>query len=64
LAAMPPSVVRPSSLITGDDLIAAGYKPGPKFKHILSAIEDGQLEGRLCNKQQALEFVVKEFPLD
>jgi poly(A) polymerase len=62
LAAMPASVVRPIPLITGDDLIAAGYKPGPQFKQILSAVEDGQLEGRFESKQQAMDFVAQEFP--
>lgn len=63
LAAMPASVVRPAPLITGDDLIAAGYKPGPRFKLILSAVEDGQLEGRILTKDQALNLVAQEFPV-
>jgi poly(A) polymerase len=62
-AAMPASAVRPVPLITGDDLIAAGYKPGPQFKQILSAVEDGQLEGRLQTKDQAMDLVVREFPV-
>jgi len=64
LAAMPASVVRPAPLVKGDDLIAAGYIPGPQFKQILSAVEDGQLEGRFENKQQAMDFVAQEFPCD
>jgi len=63
-AAMPASVVRPDPLVRGDDLIAAGYTPGPQFKQILSAVEDGQLEGRFENKQQAMDFVAQEFPCD
>ena len=62
MAAMSPAAIRPAPLITGDDLIAAGYAPGPQFKKILSAIEDGQLEGRLRNKEEAMEFVESEFP--
>jgi poly(A) polymerase len=54
--------MRPAPLITGDDLIAAGYAPGPQFKKILSAVEDGQLEGRLQCKEEALAFVRREFP--
>jgi len=61
-AAMPQSVMRPAPLLTGDDLIAAGYEPGPRFKHILSAVEDAQLEGRLITKEQALALVAQEFP--
>ena len=62
LAAMPPAVMRPAPLISGDDLIAAGYQPGPQFKQILSAVEDGQLEGRLHGKDDAMAFVAREFP--
>lgn len=60
---MPPESIRPAPLITGDDLIAAGYQPGPSFKEILSAVEDAQLEGRLQSKDRAIEFVQREFRL-
>jgi poly(A) polymerase len=46
----------PSPLITGEDLIAAGFSPGPKFKRILDALYDAQLEGRLSTRQQALKL--------
>lgn len=63
LAETPPEIMRPTPLITGRDLIAAGYKPGPRFKEILSAVEDSQLEARLETKEAAMEFVRREFPL-
>ncbi len=63
LAAMPPEQIRPAPLITGDDLIAAGYAPGPHFKEILSAVEDAQLEGALASKDEALGFVKSNFPV-
>ena len=63
LASIPPETMRPAPLVTGNDLIAAGYVPGPRFKEILSAVEDGQLEGRLHAKEDALGFVAREFPL-
>ncbi len=63
LAAIPPETMRPSPLVTGDDLIAAGYPPGPRFREILTAVEDAQLEGRLPSRNDALEFVRREFPL-
>jgi len=44
-------------------LIPAGYTPGPRFKEILSAVEDAQLEGRLAAREQAMEFVRRDFPL-
>jgi poly(A) polymerase len=61
VAKMPPEAVRPKPLITGNDLIAAGYKPGPAFSAILSAVEDGQLEGWLTDEQEALAFVKSNF---
>ena len=61
MAAFPPEAVRPPALITGHDLIAAGYTPGPQFKEILGAVEDGQLEGRLASREEALEFVRGQF---
>jgi poly(A) polymerase len=63
LRSMPPEAIRPEPLITGADLIAAGYEPGPRFKEILAAVEDAQLEGRLATRQAAMEFVEREFPL-
>ena len=61
-AEIPPDKMRPAPLVTGHDLIAAGHAPGPKFKEILSAVEDAQLEGRLPSRDAALEFVRREFP--
>src|SRR6267143_6499068 len=63
IASIPPEKMRPVPLLRGDDLIAAGYAPGPRFKEILSAVEDGQLEGRLQSKDDAMEFIRREFPL-
>lgn len=62
LASIPPEKMRPAPLVTGDDLIAAGYAPGPRFKEILSAVEDGQLEGRLQSKEDALALIARDFP--
>jgi poly(A) polymerase len=62
MASMSPAIMRPAPLLTGDDLIAAGYLPGPQFKKILAAVEDGQLEGRLGNRDEAMAFVGSEFP--
>jgi poly(A) polymerase len=61
---LPPEEVRPTPLVTGDDLIAAGYSPGPLFKEILAAIEDAQLDGKLHSKQEAMKLVRREFPLE
>jgi poly(A) polymerase len=61
-AEIPAEKMRPAPLVTGDDLIAEGHVPGPKFREILSAVEDAQLEGRLPSRDAALEFVRREFP--
>src|SRR5213078_2764092 len=45
IAELPESSIRPEPLLSGDDLIAAGYSPGPLFKAILGAVEDAQLDG-------------------
>jgi poly(A) polymerase len=63
LEATPTENIRPTPLVTGRDLIAAGYIPGPRFKQILSSVEDSQLEGTLVSKEQALEFVARNFPV-
>jgi poly(A) polymerase len=64
LRSMPPEAIRPAPLITGQDLIEAGYEPGPRFKEVLSAVEDAQLEGRLTSREAAMDFVRREFPVE
>src|SRR5450432_455272 len=63
LAESPPEVMRPIPLLTGGDLIERGYPPGPRFKEILAAVEDAQLEGRLESRDQALTWAFEKFPL-
>jgi poly(A) polymerase len=63
LRSLSPEAIRPTPLLTGQDLIAAGYKPGPRFKEILTAIEDAQLEARLTSHEAAMEYVRREFPM-
>jgi poly(A) polymerase len=53
----------PPPLVRGDDLIALGLKPGPKFREILDAVETGQLEGTLRTSEEALEWVKHEYGL-
>jgi len=52
----------PEPLITGDDLIAMGYKPGPLFSRILRNVEDAQLEGLLVSHEDAVRMVRAQFP--
>jgi poly(A) polymerase len=63
LSGLPPEAIRPVPLLTGRDLIAVGYEPGPRFKEILAAVEDAQLEGRLATREAAMEWMAREFPL-
>jgi poly(A) polymerase len=51
----------PPPLVTGNDLIALGFAPGPRFKQILTRVEDEQLDGRLRSRHAALEFVKREW---
>jgi poly(A) polymerase len=64
LAETPPEQMRPAPLVTGDDLIAAGFQPGPQFKQMLTAVEDLQLEGSLKTSGEALDFLRREFAPD
>jgi len=59
-----PEAVRPPPLLTGRDLIAMGYSPGPRFKEILTAVEDAQLEGDLRTPEDARAYVTETWPLD
>ena len=61
MANMPEEEVRPKPLLTGDDLIAAGYSPSPRFKEMLTAVEDAQLEGTLRDREAAMNFVRRSF---
>ncbi len=53
--------VRPKLLITGKELIAAGYRPGPGFKEMLSEVEDAQLEGKIATEDEAMQLVRARF---
>jgi poly(A) polymerase len=55
--ALPAEQIRPVPLITGNDLIAAGYQPGPMFKDLLMTVEDAQLEGKIRTKEEAMALV-------
>ena len=56
-----PEATRPKLLVTGRDLIAAGYRPGVEFKKMLETAEDAQLEGRISSTEDGLELVRREF---
>jgi poly(A) polymerase len=54
----------PPPLLTGKDLIARGYAPGPRMGEILRWVQDEQLEGRLGSPEDAAREVRRRFPPD
>ncbi len=56
-----PEAMRPKLLVTGRDLIEAGYKPGPRFKEMLETVEDAQLEGAVTTTEAGLALVRTRF---
>ena len=54
--------IKPPPLLSGQDLIDLGYSPGPVFSEILGKVEEFQLENRLVSKEEALDFVLKNYP--
>lgn len=61
VADTPAEQVRPPRLLTGDDLISLGYKPGPPFHAILEAVEEAQLNGKVSTREEALQLVQEAF---
>lgn len=64
LARTPAEQLRPPRLLTGADLIAMGYAPGPRFREILEAVEDAQLEGLIANGEAARALARERYPLN
>jgi poly(A) polymerase len=58
---LPVEQVRPSLLLTGKDLIEAGYRPGPQFSAMLTLAEDAQLEGAVKSRDEALALIEKHW---
>ena len=64
LAALSVEEMHPPRLLSGDDLIALGYRPGPLFGAILDAVEEAQLEGILVSREAALDWVRSHYPAE
>jgi poly(A) polymerase len=58
---LPKEEVQPKLLITGRELIAAGYSPGPQFKEMLQTVEDAQLDGSIATQDEAMALVRERF---
>jgi poly(A) polymerase len=59
---IPEEEVRPNPLLTGRELIAAGYLPGAAFKAMLHAVEEAQLEGAIHTAEEAMALIEAQFP--
>jgi poly(A) polymerase len=53
--------IHPAPILRGKDLIAMGFSPGPIFQEILKQIEEGQLNGEILGRDQAVNWVLKEY---
>jgi poly(A) polymerase len=53
---IPVNEVKPNPLLTGKDLIALGFIPGPVFKTVLGEAYDLQLEGKITTMEEAIEW--------
>ena len=53
----------PPPLVTGHDLMALGWKPGPHFGPMLEAVQTAQLEGTLTTKEDALAWIKANHPI-
>ena len=57
--AQPRDQLDPPPLLTGDDLRKQGLQPGPKFKQILQAVRDAQLDGEIHTQEEALRLATE-----
>lgn len=57
LARTPLAALNPQPLLTGDDLIALGLTPGPRFRELLDSVRDAQLNGTIHTTEEARELV-------
>jgi tRNA nucleotidyltransferase/poly(A) polymerase len=55
--ALPTQELNPPPLLTGDDLKQLGLSPGPRFKQLLDALRDAQLDKIVQTRDQALDFI-------
>lgn len=54
--ALPPDQLNPPPLVTGDDLVRHGARPGRRFGPVLERVRDAQLEGRVTTHDEALKL--------
>jgi poly(A) polymerase len=61
LKTQPAGAINPPPLVTGDDLVARGFKPGARFATMLEKVRDAQLDGQIRNKSEALDWIDHHF---
>ncbi len=55
------AIVRPTRLLTGDDLmVALAIEPGPEVGRLLAVLEEAQASGEVTSRQDALAFIRRE----
>lgn len=54
-------ILHPPVLVTGHDVMALGYPPGPKVGEILNFIREKQIEGEIKNREEALQVLKERF---
>ncbi len=57
--ALPSELLNPRPLLTGDDLVQQGMRPGPQFKKLIDQVRDAQLENKIETKSQAIDLAKK-----
>jgi poly(A) polymerase len=56
-------IVHPPPLVTGHDVMALGYSPGPRVGQILHFIRQKQVEGEIKNREEALKMLKEKFEI-
>lgn len=59
LRTTPREVIDPPPLVSGDDLIRAGLRPGPQFKEVLDRVRDAQLNRQILTSEEAMELATE-----
>ncbi len=54
----------PPPLVSGHELIAAGYTPGPRFREILEDVQTRQLEGEITTPDEAMTYILGMYSRD
>lgn len=53
--------VVPPPLLRGRDLLDLGWPPGPRLGEILKAVEERQLDGDLTSREEAVQWVARQY---